>query len=132
MAKENRPVLGAISCTGCGGAATVHQTARGAGRYLYTRCNDCGVDQRTGARVQTRLWFGADWREGLKPDVCPPNLIDDGQDGDREEPENEPENEPERADLDEHKEPDGTSKSGVFWLVGGALGLAALVLRGGA
>lgn len=136
MARENRPVLGSISCTGCGGDATVHQTARGAARFLYTRCADCGADQRTGGRVQTRLWFGTDWREGLQPDVSPPNLIDESPDlvtgkAAQEEPKNKPKNEPERADWAADEEAEEPGKAGVFWLVGGALGLVALVLGGG-
>lgn len=131
MARENRPVLGTVECSGCGGVATVHQTARGAGRYLYTRCPDCGADQRTGAKVQSAWWRGAVWRDGA-PDVPPPNLLD--------EPVVESVVEPVAGDavadvllvVSEPDElPEEPSKSGLFWLVGGAVGLVALVLRGG-
>lgn len=73
MAKVNRPVLGTIECGGCGGEATVHQAARGKGRYLYTRCPNCGADQRNGASVQSHIWHNANWREGVEK-VMPPNV----------------------------------------------------------
>lgn len=129
MARENRPVLGTVECSGCGGVATVHQTARGSGRYLYTRCPECGADQRTGARVQSAWWRSAEWRDGA-PDVPPPNLLAD-------EPVVEPVAGDAVADVlpvvgEPDELPEEPSKSGLFWLVGGAVGLVALVLRGGA
>ena len=58
-------VLGSIPCD-CGRNADVMQTKR-AGKHLYSRCADCGLDQRTGAKVQTRLWLETEWRNGVKP-----------------------------------------------------------------
>lgn len=66
MTVKNNPVLGRVSCQGCGGECTVHQTTRGKGQYLYTRCDKCGVDQRTGAAVQTRLWNETQWNDGVE------------------------------------------------------------------
>lgn len=73
MTRRNNPVLGTIACNECGGQATVHQTQRGKGRYLYTRCTECGPDQKTGAAFQRRLWSGTDWRPDAEP-VPPPGL----------------------------------------------------------
>ena len=83
MALQNNPVLGAIQCPTCQGEATVHKTTRGKGRYLYTRCIECGPDQRTGRAVQKRIWEGAEFRPGLKPQNPPPNVYpaDDWQPG---------------------------------------------------
>lgn len=67
MARTNNPVLGTIQCRECGQQATVHQTQRGKGRFLYTRCPECNADQRTGQTFQARLWRETDWREGANP-----------------------------------------------------------------
>lgn len=72
MATQNNDVIGYIKCES-GGRATVHQTKRGKGRYLYTRCECCGCDQRNGAAVQTRIFNNAEWL-GDAPEA-PPNLI---------------------------------------------------------
>lgn len=76
MARTNNPVLGTIQCRECGSQATVHQTQRGKGRFLYTRCPECNADQRTGKAFQARLWRDTDWRPGAEP-VRPPCLDDD-------------------------------------------------------
>ena len=126
MAKVNNPALGIIACRDCDGVATVHQTSRGAGRFLYTRCTDCGPDQRTGAKVQTRLWHGTQWEAG-QPDIKPPNVVDDFS-------EKEPANGLDSS-MDFEPEPDDESsgepsKAGDWpWLLGG-LGLVALALGG--
>ena len=73
MTKLQNPVLGVIECSGCGGECTVHQTSKGQARYLYTRCPECKVDQRTGKAVQTRLWSQTSWRDGVEPNK-PPNV----------------------------------------------------------
>lgn len=77
MAVKNNPVLGEVECSGCGGNATVHQTQRGKGRFLYTRCTECGPDQRAGKAVQQRLWNETRWREGQRPEA-PPNVNQQG------------------------------------------------------
>jgi ribosomal protein S27E len=76
MPVRNNPVLGVIECDSCGGEATVHQTARGKSRFLYTRCPACGADQRSGATVQTRLWNQTEWRDDANP-IKPPNVSDE-------------------------------------------------------
>ena len=73
MATQNRPVIGYIHCPDCDTRATVHQQQRGKARFLYKRC-ECGCDQRTGAAVQTRLFYGM---ERVVDDVeikRPPNV----------------------------------------------------------
>lgn len=77
MAVKNNPVLGVVACD-CGESATVHQTTRGKGRFLYTRCPKCGVDQRTGPAVQKKLWANTVWRDGVEK-VKPPG-VDDADD----------------------------------------------------
>lgn len=137
MAVKNNPVLGTVTCSGCGGMCSVHQTARGAGRYLYTRCGTCGPDQRTGPQVQTRLWRETEWRNG-PPEVAPPNLLEPGRPGDYEVPgqvgEPSPEPEPEPADepepepaADGDDEGEGGQWAGFAWLTVGAVGVLALL-----
>lgn len=74
MATENRPALGTIDCGGCGGVATVHKAQRGKGKHIYTRCEQCGTDQRTGAKWQTFLFDQTQWT-GAPPEK-PPNYIE--------------------------------------------------------
>lgn len=57
--------LGRIKCE-CGATASVFQAKR-KGAHLYTRCPSCGLDQRTGAAVQSRLYWLTDWNGGIKP-----------------------------------------------------------------
>ncbi len=123
MAKRNNPVLGEIKCEDCGGAATVHQTARGAGRYLYTRCGECGPDQRTGAAVQTRLWYQTTWRDGA-PEAKPPNLREPKQEP--EEPKTKPVEEP---NPEPSKPAENQGKTGFWWLLGG-VGAVVAILAG--
>lgn len=78
MAKKDNPVLGAVVCDGCGGEATVHQSSRGKGRFLYTRCPECGCDQRNGKAIQTRLWTKTEWRADANPNR-PPNVAEDAE-----------------------------------------------------
>lgn len=74
MARVNNPVLGFCTCQQCGGQMTVHQMARskaektGTGRFLYSRCPNCGADQRTGAAVQQYLWDHTSWDEKRWPE----------------------------------------------------------------
>lgn len=72
MSTQNNDVLGYTACE-AGKRASVHQTKRGKGRYLYTRCDCCGCDQRNGAAVQTRLYNTTQWLG--EPPEAPPNLI---------------------------------------------------------
>lgn len=131
MSSNKNPTLGTIACSGCGGQADVCQTSRGAGRYLYTRCAECGTDQRTGAKVQTAIWYGADWLNGA-PDVMPPNLILKDE-NEPEEPEPVPPREPatEPGEASNSGASEGDNDNGWLWLAGGAIGLIAMIVRGG-
>lgn len=63
-------VLGYAPC-GCGKKKQVMQAKR-KGDHLYSRCDDCGLDQRTGARVQQKLWDSAEWID--EPPTPPENV----------------------------------------------------------
>ncbi len=76
MTVKNNPVLGTIACIECEDQATVHAAKRGSGRFLYTRCPNCGTDQKTGAKFQTRIFNGTQWRGEV---ITPPNLIEQAQ-----------------------------------------------------
>ena len=52
--KLTAEVVGHIECSGCGGEAAVFQNVKS---YLYTRCGNCGCDQRNGRKVQERLYW---------------------------------------------------------------------------
>ncbi len=89
--------LGRIKCD-CGKVASVYQAKR-KGAHLYSRCPDCGLDQRTGKRVQERLYWLTDWNGG-KPPTKPegvgesrPEWLDDQS---KPEPESKPKPEPEK------------------------------------
>jgi predicted nucleic acid-binding Zn ribbon protein len=56
--KKDAVVLGRCPCEGCGKRAAVFQNVRG---YLYTRCDDCGADQRNGIKPQTYMWSNSEW-----------------------------------------------------------------------
>ncbi|MBE0507793.1 MAG: hypothetical protein IBX50_13965 [Marinospirillum sp.] len=73
----NNPVLGVCECPECGGQASVMQSKR-RGRHLYTNCSSCGLDQRTGAEVQNRLWHGTEWKTGVDPMHHRPSSVVDG------------------------------------------------------
>jgi len=136
MAVKNNPVLGTIACD-CGDTATVHQTSRGKGRFFYTRCPKCGVDQRTGPAVQKRLWEKTDWREGVEK-VKPPGI--DASD-DWQPPttiEKEPEVKKEQSEKKPKAKPAPAESSGAagavlgLGLLAGALALGAAVWKKGA
>ncbi len=70
MAHENS--VGSMMC-GCGEVMDVRQSKK-RGHYLYTCCPSCGLDQRTGAPVQSAIYKLAKFEaEVLKP----VNVIDD-------------------------------------------------------
>lgn len=132
MSTQNNPVLGYTKCE-AGGRATVHQTKRGKGRFLYTRCDCCGVDQRTGATVQTRLYRETEWL-GEVPEA-PPNLLTTEK-----QPENEPKSQPNvvpvEPDFEPKKEPESQPKQepkglGLVALIGGCLGVLGLIMSKG-
>lgn len=74
MANET---LGTIECTECGASADVKQTKRRGG-HLYSVCPNCGPDQRTGEAVQSRLWRGTEWRDGVDPYKHRPACVEGG------------------------------------------------------
>jgi len=63
-------VLGYAPCE-CGKKKQVMQAKR-KGDHLYTRCDDCGLDQRTGGRVQQKIWNSTEWING--PPKKPENV----------------------------------------------------------
>lgn len=68
MATQNKPVLGYRQCPDCETRGSVHEAAGKRSGRLYQRC-ECGADQRSGAWVQTRLWYETDWLDGLQPEM---------------------------------------------------------------
>lgn len=48
------------------------------GRHLYTSCPSCGLDQRTGAEVQNRIWHSMEWRAGVDRMHHRPSSVRDG------------------------------------------------------
>ena len=122
MTVKNNPVLGNIKCNECQGQATVHAAKRGRGRFLYTRCTNCGTDQRTGAAFQTRIFGDTNWRDEV---VTPPNLIikneeEAGEKINNEEQENAGDWSPEETEKDGQK---NEGSSGFSWVV---IGLGAI------
>lgn len=66
MSGTGNEKLGVIDCETCGKECGVYQAKR-KGAHLYTRCSGgCGLDQRNGAIVQSRLFFGSRWLEGAR------------------------------------------------------------------
>ena len=65
--KANAEIVGRNDCQDCGQRCAVYQNTRG---DLYTKCAECGVDQRNGKTVQNRLWYTTDWVAG-EPEVRP-------------------------------------------------------------
>jgi len=120
MSTRNNEVLGYTECSECNERATVHQTKRGKGRFLYTRCA-CGCDQRTGAAVQTRLYNNAEWL-GDAPEP-PPNLIKPKV----QEPEKQPESEPKPQPKEE---PRTTEKKPLLLALATGTTIALLALLG--
>ena len=130
MANE---VLGKIDCETCDGSADVMQ-ARRKGAHLYTRCGSCGLDQRTGAAVQNRLFYRSIWIDRPPPIPVnagePPAVSEVGESVDQV-------SEPETEKLTETQpKPDRKKsvKSGRWgWLVAvfGVVGVALAVVLGG-
>ncbi|MFC3151788.1 hypothetical protein ACFOEK_12180 [Litoribrevibacter euphylliae] len=143
MATQNRPVIGYIPCSECGRRASVHQAARGKGRFLYTRCDECGCDQRTGKAVQTRLYYGMERvvddveikRPANVPEEQPENLESSKVPAVLEEPEtqpDEPELEPETTEPPQpKKEPKGAGMATAA-ILGVGLGFCLKIFTGGA
>ncbi|WP_175404438.1 hypothetical protein [Endozoicomonas atrinae] len=140
MPRVNNPKLGTIACDLCGNPASVKQNAK---QYLYVGCQDCGVDMRKGARLQTRLYRESQWLDGVTPKL-PPNMImdeekprdsyrdnprdDSGEiprDGSRETPRDDARENP----IGSPRE--GTHKKGGLAILAGIAALILLPLKGG-
>lgn len=52
--KSANPVLGVNRCE-CGDIRTIHQAKGKRSKFLYSICDTCGTDQRTGRPVQEKL-----------------------------------------------------------------------------
>lgn len=71
MPRKANPVqVGRMDCVGCGSRIPVYINARG---YFYTKCMECGTDQRNGKTVQTHIYLNTDWT-GDPP--APPRNVD--------------------------------------------------------
>ncbi|TMO62856.1 hypothetical protein [Pseudoalteromonas aurantia] len=53
MAKSPNTELGTIECEGCGSFASIRRRANGK-QLLYLHCKNCGLDQRSGAKLQAK------------------------------------------------------------------------------
>ena len=69
MANE---ILGRVDCFTCGERSAVMQT-KSKGAHLYTRCSPFGIAQRTGEKVQQKIWNEAEWLG--RPPAPPENAI---------------------------------------------------------
>lgn len=123
-------VLGHIDCETCGCPSSVMQ-ARRKGAHLYTRCDNCGLDQRTGAAVQNRLFYRSEWID--RPPVIPENAGEPPAATEEVAPVLDSEPEP-ATDQEPKPEPKRRAKGVMGWIVAGvaAVGVAAaVVLNGG-
>lgn len=145
--KDANPVFGVIPCPDCGASASVKQTRRGKGRFLYSCCPNCGTDQRNGVEVQSRLFFKTVWRDGVEV-IKPPCIkhIENYPIGSNE-PEEQPNEVSKQAALVEKEEapviepetkkeqpnaqPSDNRKSGLFigLLLALSLGVGAVVVK---
>lgn len=70
MPRKANPVqVGRTQCPTCDARIPVFVNVRG---YFYTKCAECGTDQRNGAPVQTRLYYETDWL--AEPPARPRNV----------------------------------------------------------
>lgn len=51
--KSSNPDLGACECDACGGFAAIRRQKTGK-QYLYLHCPNCGMDKRSGAKLQAK------------------------------------------------------------------------------
>lgn len=59
MPRLANPVqVGRMACPGCNNRIPVYINKRG---YFYTKCAECGTDQRNGKAVQTLIYLKTDW-----------------------------------------------------------------------
>lgn len=135
MPRANNPTLGTIACTECGDPADVCQTQRGKGRFLYTRCGNCGTLQLNGKAPQTRLYYGTQWRDGVAVER-PPNVEErTGTTAQAlgSQPETEPEQEPETTEIEPvtEPEPEPKGKAGGLAILAGVLAVVFFPFGGG-
>lgn len=100
MANE---VIGHWRCD-AGGQANVMQTKR-RGHHLYTNCDCCGLDQRTGAARQTKLWNESQFFAGVTVKK-PANVTEQTEYVTDSATEHKPESEPEQTGQQAEQEPD--------------------------
>jgi predicted nucleic acid-binding Zn-ribbon protein len=128
-AKPNATPVGRLECSGCGDSIPVFQAVNS---YLYTKCPQCGVDQRYGARIQAQRWFGMVPIDGAQvtrpvnvpetaPDWISPKVV-----------EPKVEEEQQTVDAEEAAAADGEADQGgggLFWLLvaGFGIGVGAVV-----
>ncbi len=124
MPKVNNPKLGTIACDLCGNPASVKQNAK---QYLYVGCQDCGVDMRKGARLQTRLYRESQWLDGVTPKL-PPNLIMD-EENPRDSARDNPRDDSRENPIGSPREV--TQKKGGLAILAGVVALILLPLKGG-
>lgn len=125
MPRKANPVqVGRMACVGCGSRIPVFINARG---YFYTKCAECGTDQRNGKAVQTHIYANTDWMDTPpEPPRCvdPADLVPAEPGGD---PVPEPESEPAEPTPAPVPKPVPNQKkpgfSGVSFLAGFALPL---------
>ena len=99
MPKLANPVqVGRMACVGCGNRIPVFINVRG---YFYTKCAECGTDQRNGKAVQTHIYLNTDWLDEAPP---PPRCVDPA-DLEPSEPAHEPEPEPEKPPVPTEAKP---------------------------
>lgn len=116
-AKKNAQQVGNIECPECSANAAVFQNVKS---YLYTRCPNCGCDQRNGKQVQERIY----WNMRPIPDapLTAPINVDEN---------NPPEDNGKCLEQQEKEQPQQPTKQknegGIIGLIiiAGALGLGA-------
>lgn len=127
--KINPDLVGCLDC-GCGSEMPVYQASSS---YLYTRCPQCGVDQRNGPRVQAERWFTMRRIEGAgtRPKNVPEQVPDWLRPGPQAVQTGEQEVEPATAEP-KVEEPKGESAGegdadsgggGLFWLLLAGVGI---------
>ena len=65
--KSNNPDLGVIECEGCDSFAVIRRQRTGK-KYLYINCPNCGMDKRSGAKLQAK-WERAIGNQQPEPGV---------------------------------------------------------------
>lgn len=65
--KSNNPDLGVIECEGCDSFAVIRRQRTGK-KYLYINCPNCGMDKRSGPKLQAK-WERAIGEQPAEPEV---------------------------------------------------------------